>query len=213
MTTTRRFATLLQANQPLSNNLPSKSHTHQFTDKMMAFLFPIWDNSHLTISQLDVTMQRLHLQLQEVLIPLSPRLKIPTEVVVCQFFEKLPEVYELLLEDARTIERFDPAAASLEEVIVAYPGFYAIAVHRLAHLLLNLEVPIIPRMMSEYAHAHTGIDIHPGATIGRSFFVDHGTGVDKERAPYCQIVSGCNPWCAKRTKRHGQYKAAPYHRG
>jgi serine O-acetyltransferase len=127
--------------------------------------------------QLEIMMQRLQVQLQEILVPLSSRLKNPAPDIIRQFFEELPGLYEKLLEDARTIERFDPAAASLEEVIVAYPGFYAIAVHRLAHLLSGLAVPIIPRMMSEYAHSHTGIDIHPGARIGRSFFVDHGTGV------------------------------------
>jgi serine O-acetyltransferase len=73
--------------------------------------------------------------------------------------------------------RGDPAAKSYEEVILSYPGFEAITVHRLAHFFWNAQVPLIPRMMSELAHSRTGIDIHPGATIGESFFIDHGTGV------------------------------------
>ena len=79
--------------------------------------------------------------------------------------------------DAAAAERNDPAAKSLEEVYLAYPGFYAIAVHRLSHQLLKLEVPVLPRVMSEFAHSTTGTDIHPGAEIGDSFFIDHATGI------------------------------------
>ena len=79
--------------------------------------------------------------------------------------------------DAAAAEKNDPAAKSLEEVYLAYPGFYAIAVHRLSHQLLKLKVPILPRMMSEFAHSTTGTDIHPGAEIGDSFFIDHATGI------------------------------------
>jgi len=89
----------------------------------------------------------------------------------------LPEVYDKLIQDAKAFVESDPAAESIEEVIVAYPGFYAISVYRIAHELYKLEIPILPRMMTEYAHNKTGIDIHPGAHIGNSFFIDHGTGV------------------------------------
>ena len=78
--------------------------------------------------------------------------------------------------DAAAAEKNDPAAKSLEEIYLAYPGFYAIAVHRLSHHLLRLEIPILPRMMSEFAHSTTGVEIHPGAEIGASFHIDHGTG-------------------------------------
>jgi len=79
--------------------------------------------------------------------------------------------------DAIAAEKNDPAAKSLEEVYLAYPGFYAIAVHRLSHQLVQLKVPVLPRMMSEFAHSTTGTDIHPGAEIGDSFFIDHATGI------------------------------------
>ena len=79
--------------------------------------------------------------------------------------------------DAAAAEKNDPAAKSLEEIYLAYPGFYAIATHRLSHQLLKLKVPILPRMMSEFAHSTTGTDIHPGAEIGDSFFIDHATGI------------------------------------
>ena len=91
--------------------------------------------------------------------------------------EALPEIRAMLSEDILAAYEGDPAAQSTMEVVISYPGFLAIAVHRLAHVLYRRKVPIVPRVMSEYAHSRTGIDIHPGATIGPGFFIDHGTGV------------------------------------
>ncbi|MFD1160872.1 serine O-acetyltransferase EpsC [Hwangdonia seohaensis] len=93
------------------------------------------------------------------------------------FCNALPDVRRKLDLDALAIEKNDPASKSLEEVYLAYPGFHAIAIYRISHELYKIKMPIIPRMMSEYVHGVTGIDIHPGATIGESFFVDHGTGI------------------------------------
>jgi serine O-acetyltransferase len=93
------------------------------------------------------------------------------------FLERLPELRQILATDAEAAYAGDPACKSIDEVIFCYPGFEAITVYRLAHLLHQLEVPLIPRMMTEWAHARTGIDIHPGAKIGQYFFTDHGTGV------------------------------------
>lgn len=97
--------------------------------------------------------------------------------IVDSFFEELPKLGDLLDLDANAALLGDPAAYSKEEVIITYPGFYAVCVYRLANTLYKLQVPLLPRLMSEYAHEKTGIDIHPGATIGESFFIDHGTGV------------------------------------
>jgi serine O-acetyltransferase len=83
----------------------------------------------------------------------------------------------LLSKDVRAALEGDPAAKSSDEIIFCYPGLFAVTIYRLAHQLLKLDVPLMPRMMTEYAHGQTGIDIHPGATIGDSFFIDHGTGV------------------------------------
>ena len=94
-----------------------------------------------------------------------------------QFLERLPEVRALLQTDLEAFFDGDPAATSLDEIIIAYPGLLAITVNRLAHVLFELKVPLIPRIMTEHAHSRTGIDIHPGATIGRYFFIDHGTGI------------------------------------
>ena len=95
----------------------------------------------------------------------------------CGFFEQLPEIQRLLLTDVQAGFDGDPAAKSKEEIIYSYPGLFAIYVYRLAHVLYKEEIPFIPRVMSEYAHGRTGIDINPGATIGEYFFIDHGTGV------------------------------------
>ena len=99
------------------------------------------------------------------------------KAVVAQFAARLPEVKRLVETDVQAAYEGDPAATSPMEVVMAYPGLYAVTIHRLAHELYNLKVPIIPRIMSELAHSKTGIDIHPGATIGERFFIDHGTGV------------------------------------
>jgi serine O-acetyltransferase len=97
--------------------------------------------------------------------------------IVIQFLDSLPSLRRILAEDAQAAYDGDPAARSLDEIIFCYPGLAAISVYRLAHVLWELAVPLIPRMMTEYAHGKTGIDIHPGARIGNRFFIDHGTGV------------------------------------
>lgn len=97
--------------------------------------------------------------------------------IVGAFAAALPEVRRLVETDVDAAYEGDPAATSRMEVVMAYPGLYAVTIHRLAHELYKLRVPIIPRIMSELAHSKTGIDIHPGATIGERFFIDHGTGV------------------------------------
>ncbi len=103
--------------------------------------------------------------------------KLRSEDVAIDFLRALPRVRELLAEDVEAAYDGDPAAKSHVEVIFSYPATVAITTYRLAHELLRLEVPLLPRMMTEYAHSVTGIDIHPGARIGRGFFIDHGTGV------------------------------------
>ena len=99
------------------------------------------------------------------------------KAIVDEFVAALPEVRRLVETDVDAAYDGDPAATSRMEVVMAYPGLYAVTVHRLAHVLYTLKVPILPRVMSELAHSKTGIDIHPGATIGERFFIDHGTGV------------------------------------
>src|SRR5690606_3791436 len=93
------------------------------------------------------------------------------------YFEALPQLQNQLNDDAAAIEAGDPAAVNVDEVIRTYPGFFAVAVYRLAHQFCRMGVPLLPRVLTAYAHAKTGIDIHPKASIGSRFCIDHGTGV------------------------------------
>jgi serine O-acetyltransferase len=107
----------------------------------------------------------------------EPALAAEAERVTGGFFDRLPSVRELLKLDVMAAYNGDPAARSYSEIILSYPGIRAVTTHRIAHELYRLDVPLIPRLMSEHNHARNGIEIHPGARIGESFFIDHGTGV------------------------------------
>jgi serine O-acetyltransferase len=171
------LSSLNENNSRLSEALPSKPKAQQFIDQLISFLFPITAGVSLSVQQLELRLMHLRLELEELLEPLTCYFKEPVAKLVESYYECLPTVYDRLTKDAKAILEFDPAAYSLEEIIIAYPGFYAIAVHRLAHQMYVLGIPILPRVISEYAHSETGIDIHPGANIGESFFIDHGTGI------------------------------------
>lgn len=99
------------------------------------------------------------------------------EEITTRFFQSIPQVRGVIQTDVEAFFQGDPAASGVDEVICCYPGLFAVTVYRLAHILHGLGVPMLPRMMTEYAHSLTGIDIHPGAEIGRWFFIDHGTGI------------------------------------
>ncbi|GAB3964887.1 hypothetical protein GCM10028806_03130 [Spirosoma terrae] len=157
--------------------LPSRPEAGRFIDQLMRLLFPVTQDCQSASQHIDETYQRLTQQFVHLLQPLTDTLPNTPEVVTQHFFDQLPTIYDNLLLDARAIVDNDPAAIGIEEVVAVYPGFYTIAVYRIAHELLKLNVPLLPRMLTEYAHGLTGIDIHPGAQIGRSFFIDHGTGV------------------------------------
>ncbi len=107
----------------------------------------------------------------------SGRNMMKSEELTTQFLQNLPKVMRMLNTDIQAIYEGDPAAKSFAEVILCYPGFYAISIYRIAHELYQLGVPYIPRIMTEYAHEKTGIDINPGASIGEYFCIDHGTGI------------------------------------
>ena len=160
------------------SELPSRSKAEAFLAAILQGLFPQLGFS-LASKYLDLEkeLHRLSLELEEILQPLKPRLKISLDKTLRNFFLSLPKVYVLMLSDAKAIFAGDPAAETLDEVIAAYPGFFAIAAYRIAHEFYELGVPVFPRLLSEISHQKTGIDIHPGAKIGASFFIDHGTGI------------------------------------
>jgi serine O-acetyltransferase len=150
-----------------------------WTEDVLGLLFPHFAQSRVcqeeeVRAEVDAIAVRLAQRMQD----LATMLPMPdSEPTVDAFLDRLGNIRARLLEDAQAILDGDPAAQSLDEVILVYPGFRAIATHRLAHELYRLRVPLIPRIMSEYAHHRTGVDIHPGARIGRRFCIDHGTGV------------------------------------
>jgi len=119
--------------------------------------------------------KQMALVLQENMDPAEARAK--AQDLILEFISRIPEIRSLVQTDVEAAYEGDPAATSMDEIIFCYPGLYAITVYRLAHVLYGLKVPLIPRIMTEHAHSLTGIDIHPGATVGRYFFIDHGTGI------------------------------------
>ena len=157
--------------------LPSAKQTHVFIDGVMGFLFPSGHCQELNIPYLNDEWERLQRLFVELLLSLKPMTEKSPEELSQRFFTAIPPIHEQLLEDADYFLQCDPAAKSVDEVMLCYPGFYAIAIYRLANELYRMNIPFIPRAMAEYAHSKTGIDIHPGATIGKNFYIDHGTGV------------------------------------
>ncbi len=158
-------------------DLPSVESTHSFVDELVMFLFPIKANRTVSLKSLKQELRHLRFRLEDLLHPLYNSSEDEILNLVNEFFGRLPDVYEKLVNDSKTFLESDPSARGVEEVIMSFPGFHAIAVHRIAHELQRMKIPLLPRIMSEYIHGITGIDIHPGATIGENFFIDHGTGV------------------------------------
>ena len=158
-------------------NLPPVESTQQFVDELVIFLFPLKGNRTVSLKSLQKELRRLRFRLSELLYPIHGDAEDEVTHIVETFFNRLPEVYSLLLNDANAFLDSDPSAKGIEEIIMSFPGFYAISVYRIAHELQMLNVPLLPRIISEYIHGKTGIDIHPAAQIGRNFFIDHGTGV------------------------------------
>jgi len=168
--------TLISQRHPLTPVLPSKHEVEDFVDEVMALFFP--QRAADVVAPEDEVRARLTLlraDLAQVLCTVVPGER--SAGLAGRFSALLPGIYEMLRADAAAIAAGDPAAESLEEVIAAYPGFIAITVHRLAHGLHGLGVPVLPRLLAEVAHARTGVDVHPGAQVGRSFCIDHGTGI------------------------------------
>jgi serine O-acetyltransferase len=170
-------------------NLPSKCAVSFLCGELLKILFPGFfeaeavqreDVAALTSRRVAEVVERLRQEMVPSLASRGERCEDPREEaqrLACAFLHRIPALRALLHKDVQAAFDGDPAAGSHDEVILAYPGLEAIAVQRMAHVLYGLGVPLIPRMMTEWAHSRTGIDIHPGAQIGEYFFIDHGTGV------------------------------------
>jgi serine O-acetyltransferase len=186
-----RFVALAER-LPCAHPIPSRKTVAEITEDLRSVLFPGYfdgsedsgENLHFRVgATLDIALRALEEQIRRAL---CFGCRETEAVAACsrraaeithQFLERLPEIQRVLSEDVMAAYEGDPACTSPDEVILAYPGLYALAFYRVAHELFELGVPLLPRMITEIAHGATGIDIHPGARIGRRFFIDHGTGV------------------------------------
>lgn len=152
-------------------NIPNKKGVEIAVKKVFKILFP--NNEKLISNEADLSGSSVREQLDIVFKAVLPQ----NDKITQQFIDTLPSIKRVLIDDARFILESDPAAKNIIEVIAIYPGFFAIYCYRIAHSIDQLSVPLLPRMITEYAHKTTGIDIHPGATIGSPFSIDHGTGI------------------------------------
>lgn len=177
MSNNELFEKIKVFNNEHNEYIPSKQEIELFADELLDFLFPLRARFSNSAPFSDLKHELLFKKLEILLAPYAEKNNFDASALSTQFFQNLSPVFDLLLLDAEAIQRFDPAANSVEEVITAYPGFYAVSLYRISHILYTLGIPTISRIISEHAHSKTGIDIHPGATIGKSFFIDHGTGV------------------------------------
>ena len=164
--------------------IPNRKEIVKVIKDLQSLLFPNYFNhsegSENVLSQTELLLNiynRLIEQIKGAYAFNGTQMEKTPEELCNAFIESLPKIKQLLIKDIEAIYEGDPAAQCHEEVLICYPGFYAISIFRLAHELYTLKVPLIPRVMTEYAHEKTGIDIHAGATVGEYFFIDHGTGI------------------------------------
>ena len=183
---TRSYEDGFGVNYTNKDNLPRRSEVVSVTDKLLELLFPGFDQRFRgevdTEELVAVCFDERASQICRALHRSGREKCCCDDEARCEeaafaLLGKLPAIREMLKEDVKAAYVGDPAASSCDEVILSYPGLKAIAIQRLAHVLYEAKIPFIPRMMTEYAHSTTGIDIHPGACIGKGCFIDHGTGV------------------------------------
>lgn len=161
----------------ISGSIPQSQLAENFAEQCIEYLFPLYAKFYDCPYTEEGCLYNIESQLNKILIPIRSSLDSDVKTISREFIESFPDIYLKLVKDAKAIHAFDPASESLGEIIVSYPGFYAITMYRISHRLLELGVPVLPKLLSEFAHSKTGIDINPGAIIGESFFIDHGTGV------------------------------------
>ncbi len=164
--------------------IPNRKEVVKVIKDLQSLLFPNYfkrsEGSENVLSQNELLLNiynRLCEQIKGAYEFNGTRMSLTPEEICDKFIEKLPAVKTLLIKDIEAIYEGDPAAKCHEEVLICYPGFYAVSIYRIANVLYNLKVPLIPRIMTEFAHEKTGVDIHAGATIGEYFCIDHGTGI------------------------------------
>ncbi len=173
-----KFLEDLMEKHRLTPEVPSSHTVAKWSSGLLTVLFPEVSEHRLgSIIEIQMILDQSKIQLEEMLQKTKDCKKGDCKKHARAFFDVLPAIYDDLLLDIDAFVSGDPAAHSSFEVVRAYPGFYALFIYRVAHQLHKLNIPLIPRILSEHAHSLSGIDIHPAARIGTSFFIDHGTGV------------------------------------
>ena len=199
------------------DTLPDRDLVAGLIDRIVALLFPDGRGRPRTAVQVQDEFDALHAAFVPVLRPLAPVLPDSPHALCDRFLAQLPAIHESLGLDLAAIEAGDPAAHGSAEIVLAYPGFAALAFHRIAHALHLEGIPLVPRIITEIAHGRTGIDIHPGATIGRSCCIDHGTGlVIGETAVIgddVKLYQGVTLGARQRQQAGVRDQAPPDHRG
>lgn len=172
------FLTKILTRHVNTKPFPATSDIKKLFTKIVLALFPEQTRKQIVdMSDLKNIWESIEHGLESILHTMSQDLPATPQEITKNYMARIPGIYELLLTDVQAMVDGDPAATTDYEVIRTYPGFYAMAFYRLAHGLYLEQVPLIPRILTEYAHSKTGIDIHPGAQIGPYFFMDHGTGI------------------------------------
>lgn len=166
-------------------NQPDKRAIVDVVEKLLKILYPGYYSDK--VYRIYTLKNNMSATIEDVIFNLNKQISIvmkyqgkddsDSENITLEFMKRIPRIRKTLETDVEAGFEGDPAAAGMDEIILSYPGLYAISIYRMAHELFLLGVPMIPRIMTEYAHGKTGIDIHPGATIGDYFFIDHGTGI------------------------------------
>jgi serine O-acetyltransferase len=173
----KEFFLKLLGRQREKEHVPSNDVIAGWATRLIHLLYPEMSvNRYDSVEGISEAFAVLEKELLDILNATSACVDCNNRLVTRRFFEYVPELLRLLNTDIEASVNGDPAAKSEFEVIRAYPGFYTLCFHRIAHKLIQLEVPLLPRILSEFAHCRTGIDIHPAAEIGEYFFIDHGTG-------------------------------------
>lgn len=171
------FAQLLSKQQQ-KEIVPSNEIIAEWALNVIGLLYPeLSISTYASTKEIEEEYKKLQEDLVNILNATRACRNCNNEEIATLFFKKIPDIYRVLNTDIHSLHTGDPAARVEFEVIRAYPGFFALSFYRMAHELLKLEVPLLPRILTEHAHSKTGIDIHPGALIGDHFFIDHGTGI------------------------------------
>lgn len=174
----KKFLDSLFQKHKAAESIPSRTAICKFTEGLLEFLFPQLSEKHYkNSSELEIVADKLFIELKEILISVENRLEKKSEEIARMFMDMIPDIYARMMDDAQAIHDGDPAAQTVDQVIRTYPGFFAIACYRIGHTFCQIGIPLLPRILTEYAHSKTGIDIHPKAQVGTHFCIDHGTGI------------------------------------